>query len=389
MMQIKAQNIIIYLYGVICSLIIGMLMGGFYLLQGQLIEFVGIGTSFRPVFNAIWIALVGILILVIHQTTGELPKKLGAIKLELHQTRTANYRYVLLQMVLPAIILTSGTSLGPEATLVSSTVLYGLWLQDKLRYLTVNWPNLHGRNRMKALLVPHHYLLKSVDGIRWTPLTVGFFSVGVVSFYITCKLGGEPSVIVYLGQSRWRWTDVIWGIPIVILGLVLGKVYLKIMTGISRGIELRFTRHFSLIVFGGVAIYLASLWMPSINFSGMVNFHLLETSWQHQSPLFLLGHSLLKLTLLTICLNTGWIGGEIFPVLFCATTQGIILGQLLPQVDFVFLVGVFAISMGSVILESPWIAGGVMMVMFLPPNLLAINICLMMGLLILKKIFKR
>lgn len=117
----------------------------------------------------------------------------------------------------------------------------------------------------------------------------------------------------------------------------------------------------------------------------MINFHLLATSWQHQSIAFLLLQSLLKLALLTICLNTGWLGGEIFPVLFCATAQGIALSQLLPQIDPIFLIGIFAISMGTVILESPLIAGGVMSIMFLPPSLLGVSLGLTAGLFLIRR----
>lgn len=65
---------------------------------------------------------------------------------EIRQTGTADYRFVLLQMIIPAIILVSGTSLGPEATLMSSTILYGVWISDKLRYIDVHFLSLKKKN---------------------------------------------------------------------------------------------------------------------------------------------------------------------------------------------------------------------------------------------------
>lgn len=374
------KTLTLYGYGLLCSLIIGSILGFFYLLQGWLIEWVGIGTAFRPVFNAAWLVLVGALIYLTQKTTGQLPKSLGLIRADLAHSGTSSYRYVLLQMIVPAIMLTSGTSLGPEATLVSSTVLYGIWLLDKRRYLDGHWDELTAKGPgklVKAMLVPHRYLERrpaSESGQSlWTPLTISYFAFGILSFYLTCKYGGEPSVIVYLGQSRWQVADLLWFPLLMVIGWAAGRVYLRLMVELRKIVLGRFTHDLSLLILGGAAIYLATLFFPAINFSGMANFHLLATTWQDKEIGFLILRSFLKLALLTICLNTGWLGGDIFPVLFCATAQGIALSQVLP-VDPIFVIGVLAISMGGTILESPLVAGGVMTVMFLPPNLIPVGV---------------
>jgi H+/Cl- antiporter ClcA len=136
----------------------------------------------------------------------------------------------------------------------------------------------------------------------------------------------------------------------------------------------RVRRNWQLVLLGGLAIYAASLLAPGIMFSGQHNFHLLAGLWQQKDVGFLLLRSVLKLGLLTICLNTGWLGGDIFPVLFAATAQGIALSHLVPQLDPVFVIGVFAISMGATILESPVVAGSLMIIMFLPVNLAGVGI---------------
>lgn len=382
----------LYSYGLLCSLIIGSLLGGFYLLQGWLIEWVGIGTTFRPVFNACWLAMVGLLIYLTQRTTGQLPKSLGLIRADLKNKGTSSYRYVLLQMVVPAVMLTSGTSLGPEATLVSSTVLYAIWLLDKRRYLDKNWETLVADGPMamiKAMLIPHRYLLTRPVSEKgrslWSPLTVSYFAVGILSFYLTCKYGGEPSVIVYLGVSHWQVQELVWFPVLMLIGVVAGRIYLRAMILLRHVILGRLTHNLSLLVLGGVAIYLASLFLPAINFSGMANFHLLATSWQDKSIAFLMMSACLKMVLLTICLNTGWLGGDIFPVLFCVTAQGIALSQVLP-IDPIFVIGVLAISMGGTILASPLVAGGVMSIMFLPPNLLPVGLLATATLLIFGRI---
>ncbi|WP_390409482.1 chloride channel protein [Lacticaseibacillus jixiensis] len=373
------QKFIINSYGLLCALIIGAILGGFYLLQGWLIDVVWPGPTFRPVFNAVWIAVVGAVIYLTQRTTGQFPKALGLIRADLAATGTSSYRYLPLQMLVPALMLTSGTSLGPEATLVSSTCLFGIWLGDKLRYLEHNWAAIHqqGLGRLlRILITPHHYLLRRFPTAKhkslWTLRMISFFACGILSFYLTCKWGGEPSVIVYLGHFAWRMRDLLWLPPIVLSAWLAGRIYLRLMVGVRHIITNCFTHDWSLLVFGGLAIYLATLFVPSINFSGMHNFHLLATSWQQKPGTFLLVRSFLKLGLLTICLNTGWLGGDIFPVLFASTAQGIALSHLLPHLDPIFVIAVCAISMGATILESPLVAGGVMATMFLPPEMLPI-----------------
>lgn len=384
----RTKNTFLLTYGFIASIILGSITGGFYLLQGWLIELVWPGTTFRPVFNAVWLALVGLLIFATQQTTGQLPKSLGRIRADLANTGHSSYRYVLLQMVVPAIMLTSGTSLGPEATLVSSTVLYGIWLSEKLRYLEHHYQHIltaPRRIRLRIMLTPHRYLERrpaAEKGAFWSPRLVAFFLMGCLAFYLTCKWGGEPSVIVRIGTSVWQGKDLLWLLPLLAGGYLLGNVYRLLMVGLRKILLGRVNRAWGLLIVGGVAIYLVSLFFPKLMFSGMHNFVLLAGSWQGKSAGFLLLRSAIKLALLTVCLNTGWLGGDIFPVLFASTVQGIAISQFLPQVDPIFLIGVIAISMGSAILESPLVAGGVMIVFFLPLNLSGIGL-LITGILLL------
>ncbi|KRN94749.1 chloride channel protein [Pediococcus stilesii] len=378
------------MYGLFCALVMGSLLGLFYLFQGWLINQLWPGETFRVVFNAVLILIVGIVIFVTKEKIGDMPKKLSEIKLELYQTGTANFRYLPLQLLIPPIILCSGTSLGPEATLVSSTVLFGVWISEKQRYLSANWRDNRPLDRLKIMVTPHRYLKSRSQDERqlpwWTPKMISYLGIGIGAFYLTCKWGGEQSVIVYLGSSNWKLIDLLWLVPIAVVAFLVGQICLRAMILIQKGVLERFITVRSSIIFGGVMIYLATLFVPNINFSGMVNFELLASTWQSKSAIFLIVNAFLKLVLLTICLNTGWLGGEIFPVLFSATIQGIVFSRLLPQVDPIFFIGVFAITEGAVILESPWIAGGVMSVMFLPPNLLPVSISLTAILIGLRKI---
>lgn len=396
-MTTTSKKAYILFYGIAMSALFGTLLGWFYVLQSELIELIWPGPTFRPLFNALWLLVVGLLIYSAQRLFGgPMPKGFGLIRADLKENGWSDYRFVLYQMILPAIILTSGTSLGPEATLVSSTVLYGLWITDKVRFIEANYRTLRSSSwahQLRIVLAPTQFLVRRPRSLRkqslWSPLTIGWFAVGVMFFALSYNLGGEPSLIIRLGKSAWHLPDLWWLLPVMVLGYVLGRVQLRLMIELRKIILGRVFREWHLILLGGVAIYLASLFAPTIMFSGQHNFHLLAGVWQSQSAAYLVLHAVLKLALITICLNTGWLGGDIFPVLFSATAQGIALSQFLGNVDPIFVISVFAISMGSTVLEAPLVAGGIMIIMFLPPNLMIIGVLVMVVFVLVQRIERR
>ncbi|MGX7021823.1 chloride channel protein [Pediococcus ethanolidurans] len=105
--------------------------------------------------------------------------------------------------------------------------------------------------------------------------------------------------------------------------------------------------------------------------------------------MYLTAISFAKLLLLTIALNTGWVGGDIFPVLFSATIQGLAISQLLPNLDRTFVMVMVAIGVSSAILESPLLVGSLMAIMFAPINLLPFVILATILLMLIKSLQRR
>lgn len=127
------------------SAIVGLLLSGFYYFQAVIIEVLWPEVTSRYLINAVIIALVAGLLIWSNRKFGQLPQNIGVIKSDLKHTNNVNYRFVWLQLLIPALILTSGTSLGPEATLVSSTVLFGVCIRDKMHYYEVNYTAIRSK----------------------------------------------------------------------------------------------------------------------------------------------------------------------------------------------------------------------------------------------------
>lgn len=389
----------IFGYGFFLSAVAGTLLGLFYVAQNFLIDYFWQGSFFQPLRNAIVITFIALVIIFSRKFFGQLPQNFSNVMVEIRQTGTADYRFVLLQMIIPAIILVSGTSLGPEATLMSSTILYGVWISDKLRYIDVHFLSLKKESFLKRvyiILIPHRYLLHKQNipnhnGVfltkRFTKIT--YFLSGVACFAGTLIYFREPSFIIRIGTSQWHTNELNWFIPLLIGSYLLGNVYLQIMIQLRKILQARLYNTIQMVIFGGIAIYIASLIAPDLLFSGQHNFHLFTTAWQNQTPIYLAVMSFAKLLLLTICLNTGWIGGDIFPVIFAATAQGFAIGTIIPNLDHTYVAVVVAIGMDSAILESPMLVGSLMAIFFAPLNLVPIILIATILLMEVRSIQKR
>ncbi|WP_054645695.1 hypothetical protein [Secundilactobacillus oryzae] len=153
-------------------------------------------------------------------------------------------------MVIPAIILVSGTSLGPEATLVSSTVLYGIWIGDKLRYVEANFEQLKAlswKMILRVLLTPHQYLVHREDSpehrgifLNKKVTKVIYFLNGILWFTIVYNLFDEPSLIIRIGESNWHYSELGWMLLILLVSYAIGHLYLKAMIEIRKIIQSRF-----------------------------------------------------------------------------------------------------------------------------------------------------
>ena len=82
----------------------------------------------------------------------------------------------------------------------------------------------------------------------------------------------------------------------------------------------------------------------------------------------LLLSGILKLCITAVCLNTGWRGGHIFPIIFSGSSIGYSVASILP-IDPVASVAIVTTAISSYALRKP-IAITLLLLMFFPLNLL-------------------
>ncbi|WP_125605405.1 chloride channel protein [Lapidilactobacillus bayanensis] len=332
----------------------------------------------------------------LHQKWGALPQTAEASLAELRQQKTVDYHHVFKSLFLALIILVCGAGVGPEAGLLGAVVALSVWESDKLRYFyfeEADWDQLHGWKWLQRLLAPNHYLL-TYDEARsqaTNKQTVKkFFDSlliinGLFMFVVLMKMSGQPSFVTKMGQSNWHWSE-LW-----LIGPLMG---VRILFGVgyryfAKGCQYLFSlwRRLPLLKawLGALVIVLVAVFAPNLLFSGQISIALAPFMGQEKSFLFLITAAILKLIFLQICLNTGWLGGDIFPVTFASIIAGFAMAQLLPQFDHLLVVVIVATISLIVIMGKPLLAT-VFIALFFPLNLWPIIAMILLIVLVYQKV---
>lgn len=139
---------------------------------------------------------------------------------------------------------------------------------------------------------------------------------------------------------------------------------------------------------GSLAISLIGIFLPSLLFSGQTSLGQVPDKYIHYSVFFLLVVVLLKLIFLEICLQTGWVGGDIFPIVFASILFGFSLSQAFSSFDVLFVTCILASSMAITIIDSP-IGVALFIALFFPVNILPIILLVGLCFFIKKRIVQK
>lgn len=185
----------------------------------------------------------------------------------------------------------------------------------------------------------------------------------------------QPSFITKLGDSQWQAAELVLILPLMFYGLLFGTVYRWLMKKIKGSLKKLPLPLIGKILLGAVAIFGVAVFAPSLLFSGQHAMHLVVEMGIEMSVFLLFALSLLKLIFLEICLETGWTGGDIFPITFASILQGFAFAQLLPGYDPLFVVLVVSLSLAVTLLQKEWLAG-IFISLFFPIKLWPIALIL-------------
>ena len=166
---------------------------------------------------------------------------------------------------------------------------------------------------------------------RWLPGVVSGIA-GFAVFQGFSRFGdGEQNVRYVWPHSLEQISqNLVWALALGIGGGLLGLLFLGLRRHLSRTLK-RWNPLSQALLTGGVLAAMSQL-QPLALMSGELQITpLLQGVLPIEGQaMVLLG--LLKLGLCALCLSSGWIGGQFFPLIFGASAIGMGLGELWPQV---------------------------------------------------------
>ena len=380
----KKQNVTILLSGFCLSSLIALV--AFLFLMAEkfgshlLWESWGHSVPFPNLYKGLLLLIGGLLVFALKKKWGSLPRTSHELMEELKEQQTVNYRHTWRSLVLALIILVLGAGVGPEAALLGAVIAYSIWQADKLRYLEANrgqLKHLSLKDKLVRLFHPSQYLLTYPASQKGTDKKKRLFFIvnGLIIFVLLMRMTEQPSFITKLGDSQWQATELVLILPLMFYGLLFGTIYRWLMKKIKGSLKKYSLPLIGKILLGAVAIFGVAVFAPSLLFSGQHSLHLVVEMGLEMSVLALLGLSLLKLIFLEVCLETGWTGGDIFPITFASILQGFAFAQLLPGYDPLFVVLVVSLSLAVTLLQKEWLAG-IFISLFFPIKLWPIALIL-------------
>lgn len=304
-------------------------------------------------------SLGGILIGFCQRYLGDHPKNLHGAVEEIRKTGRLEYAHLPNGLISAFISLIFGASLGPGAAVVNLLGGLSTWASDKLKKLS-SWLRIPESTPDRTLV---HRLARRWPNVLAISIAVVIFIIGIKDLY-----GGG---VLKLNEP-FAWIDLLWSIPMALLGATGGALFL----GLGRWMKqrLRFLKQKPVLrgVLSGCVLGLIACFLPMMLFSGQ--FYLQQVYEQAAILGFwmLLWIALARLFLINLLLESGWKGGQFFPLMFASVAFGLSIKNLFPFVpDSAAIFGTMA-AMITIVLPKP-IVVLIVMAIFFPPQYLGIS----------------
>lgn len=386
MTNTKDMHYILVLYGTLLGSIVGATVWLFLVTINIGIHFIWeyLPTIFAsPPYYTICVTTIGgILVGLTQKYFGTYPRLMPEVMGEYKETGRIEYRFVHKATLTAIIVLIFGASLGPEAALVG--IIGGLctWVGDRFTFA------LKGMNELTEVgigatlsvifnaplfgyLAPNenegdqiNEFSKGQKAIVYLATTFAGFSI----YLLLSKFDNRGSFIVDFGEGSLSLNEWIAFLPLASIGAIVGFFYFKLEFTLEKLIHPLKEYKLALGIIGGILLGITGTFLPYTLFSGEHQLKDLVVEWSHLSFWVLLLSGVLKLCITAVCLNTGWRGGHIFPIIFAGSSIGYAIASIIP-IDPIASVAIVTTAISSYALRKP-IAITLLLLMFFPLNLL-------------------
>lgn len=322
-------------------------------------------------------AVGGILVGLWEKKFGPYPRELQEIMAEIKSGKKIPYNNLHIIGIAALLPLIFGGSLGPEAGL--SGIIVGLcyWFSDKFKY-TVQEIEEIAEIGMAATIgvIFNSPLFGFVNQIeddnslsqipKNTKMLLYFIGIlgGFGAFrFLSNMIGGGSGLGNFPAVETLGTTEWILVIPLALIGGLLGMLYFVFKGAVKFAIRPLKDKIIVKAVLAGIILGGVGILLPYTMFSGEHQMEELMHGWETIGVALLFVTAIVKLVITNICLEMGWRGGHIFPVIFAGTAIGYAFAILLP-IDPIFCVAVVTAALTSTILRKPLAVILLLLIMF-------------------------
>ena len=327
--------------------------------------------------------LGGVLIGFWQHKYGDYPKSLEELLVVYKTNKNIPYNNLGIVAVAAFLPLAFGGSVGPEAGLAGILMMLFCWLRDKYKSAIteiLKHNDCEKRTFLYDLLLVRPRTMLGFDlqyedkvyTISKAQKIVIYLSAsagGVLCFWLMGELFKQSGMeFVRFNEITYTLYELIAFIPIVILGILVGMVFILVQEIVKRVFQPIEHKKILRAVVAGFLLGGFGMFLPYTMFSGEEQMVDLVNHLDSWSVSMLLATGLVKMLIINICIFGGWKGGNFFPSLFCSAALGFALASFLP-VDSSFVVVIFmAAYCSSALGVAPVVA--VLMMLFAPASAL-------------------
>jgi H+/Cl- antiporter ClcA len=274
-----------------------------------------------PVQVLILTTLGGLIIGLLQRYLGDHPKDVEAAIEEISETGRLDYTHLPQGMLTASTSLIFGASLGPEAAIMSLMGGLGTLNGDIMQAFRTRFKlpeQQKSENRIR-------------NWIRRWPTIIAFLAGGVV---FVRRLDGLYSGGIFdLSAYPFQWADLLWTIPLALIGALGGWLYLKLQQWMQQWFAPLREKPVLLGILGGFGLGLTAIFLPLVLFSGQHQFNPMFQDAVQLGFWVLLLTGIARLILTSMMLNTGWKGGQFLPIMFAAAALGLSVSVVFPVVS--------------------------------------------------------
>lgn len=341
-----------------------------------------LGQEHSLVYN-LAVCLIGGLLIGLWQ------KKYGVLPDDMHQVmgrvkKEGGYPYDRLHIIAVSALLPLifGGALGPEAGLIGLIVGLCCFVGDKLKYkgdqvaalaeagmaatvgVIFNAPLFGIIDNLEPDNKAEKYRKKLVSKRARIWIYVMGVAGGMLAIAGLGKLFGGGSGLPRFeahhqyGLEQWKWF-----LLLIAAGVLFGMLYLCFEKATSVIAE-RIVEHRILsCLIAGAAVAVIGYFLPLTMFSGEHEMGELMLKWQTCSVAVLILTAIGKLLLVNVCINFGWRGGSIFPIIYSGVSLGYAMA-LVTGMDGAVAVAVTVAAVYAYIMRKPVTVVAVLLLCF-------------------------